>query len=54
MDGVGIDLLSIFKWIESRVFNGCCIEVWKKRIYWVGFEVISDVVELIRDVEKDF
>lgn len=53
LDGAGIDLPSIFKWIESRAPNGCCTEAWKKRTHWVGSEVTSDAVESIRDAEKD-
>ncbi|XP_021772710.1 protein CHROMATIN REMODELING 20-like isoform X2 [Chenopodium quinoa] len=52
LDGAGIDLPSIYKWIESSVPNGCRTEAWKKRTHWVGTEVASDAVESIKDAEK--
>ncbi|KAJ8421421.1 hypothetical protein Cgig2_030836 [Carnegiea gigantea] len=52
LDGAGIDLPSIYKWIESQAPNGCCTEAWKKRTHWVGSEITSDAVESIKDAEK--
>ncbi|RVW30985.1 Protein chromatin remodeling 20 [Vitis vinifera] len=31
LDGAGIELPSLYKWIESQAPNGCCTEAWKQR-----------------------
>lgn len=52
LDGAGIELPSLFKWIESQAPNGCSTEAWKKRTHWVGSQVTSDVTECISHAEK--
>uniref|UniRef100_A0A5B7C3W7 ATP-dependent helicase ATRX n=1 Tax=Davidia involucrata TaxID=16924 RepID=A0A5B7C3W7_DAVIN len=52
LDGAGIELPSLYKWIENQAPNGCCTEAWKKRTHWVGSQVTSDVTESIADAEK--
>ncbi|CAO2827435.1 unnamed protein product [Amaranthus hypochondriacus] len=52
LDGAGIDLPSIYKWIESKAPNGCCTEAWKKRTHWVGIEAASDALESVKNAEK--
>ncbi|KAL9234971.1 hypothetical protein vseg_009778 [Gypsophila vaccaria] len=51
LDGAGIDLPSIYKWIESKAPNGCCTEAWKKRTHWVGTEITGEAVESIKEAE---
>ncbi|KAH9614145.1 hypothetical protein KSS87_006661 [Heliosperma pusillum] len=51
LDGAGIDLPSIYKWIESKAPNGCCTEAWKKRTHWVGSDVAGEAVESIKEAE---
>ncbi|KAK9673254.1 hypothetical protein RND81_12G156000 [Saponaria officinalis] len=51
LDGAGIDLPSIYKWIESKAPNGCCTEAWKKRTHWVGSEIAGEAVESIKEAE---
>ncbi|KAF3452373.1 hypothetical protein FNV43_RR02806 [Rhamnella rubrinervis] len=52
LDGAGIELPSLYKWIESQAPNGCSTEAWKRRIHWVGTQAACDFVELKDDAEK--
>ncbi|XP_076904169.1 protein CHROMATIN REMODELING 20-like [Bidens hawaiensis] len=52
LDGAGIELPSLYKWIESQAPNGCCTEAWKNRTHWVGSQVTGGVTESIADAEK--
>ncbi|KAI3724262.1 hypothetical protein L2E82_36033 [Cichorium intybus] len=52
LDGAGIELPSLYKWIESQAPNGCCTEAWKNRTHWVGSKVTGDATESIADAEK--
>ncbi|XP_035548930.1 protein CHROMATIN REMODELING 20 isoform X2 [Juglans regia] len=52
LDGAGIELPSLYKWIESQAPNGCCTEAWKKRVHWVGSQVTGEFNESIADSEK--
>ncbi|KAM7250359.1 hypothetical protein ACFE04_022242 [Oxalis oulophora] len=52
LDGAGIELPSLYKWIESQAPNGCCTEAWKKRAHWVGNQVTGEVTESVVDAEK--
>ncbi|XP_075084298.1 protein CHROMATIN REMODELING 20 isoform X1 [Nicotiana tabacum] len=52
LDGAGIELPSLYKWIESQAPNGCCTEAWKNRTQWVGSELTNDITGAIADAEK--
>nr|XP_029119817.1 protein CHROMATIN REMODELING 20 isoform X2 [Elaeis guineensis] len=52
LDGAGIELSSLYKYIESQVPNGCCTEAWKKRAHWVGSQVTNEVNQSIREAEE--
>ncbi|XP_008807947.1 protein CHROMATIN REMODELING 20 isoform X2 [Phoenix dactylifera] len=52
LDGAGIELPSLYRWIESQVPNGCCTEAWKKRAQWVGTQVTIEVNESVREAEE--
>ncbi|KAJ8760391.1 hypothetical protein K2173_015058 [Erythroxylum novogranatense] len=52
LDGCGVDLSSLYKWIESQAPNGCCTEAWKKRVHWIGSQVTSEVTQTVADAEK--
>nr|XP_043631904.1 protein CHROMATIN REMODELING 20 [Erigeron canadensis] len=52
LDGAGIELPSLYKWIETQAPNGCCTEAWKNRTHWVGSQVTGDATESIADAEK--
>lgn len=52
LDCAGVELPSLYKWIESQAPNGCCTEAWKNRTHWVGSHVTSDVTESVADAEK--
>ncbi|XP_012089374.1 protein CHROMATIN REMODELING 20 isoform X2 [Jatropha curcas] len=52
LDGAGIELPSLYKWIESQTPNGCHTEAWKRRAHWVGSHVTSEVTEVVADAEK--
>ncbi|KAG5611119.1 hypothetical protein H5410_022400 [Solanum commersonii] len=52
LDGAGIELPSLYKWIESQAPHGCCTEAWRNRTQWVGSELTSDLNGAIADAEK--
>ncbi|OMO96092.1 SNF2-related protein [Corchorus olitorius] len=52
LDGAGIELPSLYKWIESQVPEGCSTEAWKRRAQWVGSQVTSELAESLADAEK--
>lgn len=52
LDGAGVELPSLFKWIESQAPNSCCTEAWKKRAHWVGSQVTSEITESVVEAEK--
>ncbi|KAL8104242.1 protein CHROMATIN REMODELING 20 isoform X2 [Apium graveolens] len=52
LEGAGIELPSLYKWIESQAPNGCSTETWKKRTHWVGSRVTDDVTKIVTEAEK--
>ncbi|GFP85763.1 protein chromatin remodeling 20 [Phtheirospermum japonicum] len=38
LDGAGVELSSLYKWIEKQVPNGCCTKTWKNRTHWAGLK----------------
>lgn len=52
LEGAGIELPSLYKWIESQAPNGCSTETWKKRTHWVGSRVTDDVTKIVADADK--
>ncbi|KAL3650059.1 hypothetical protein CASFOL_006462 [Castilleja foliolosa] len=52
LDSAGIELSSLYKWIEGQVSNGCCTEAWKKRAHWVGAQMPIDAKELVASAEN--
>lgn len=51
LDGVGIELPALYKWIESQAPNGCCTEAWKKRTHWVGSQVTNELTQSVKEAE---
>ncbi|KAK4799952.1 hypothetical protein SAY86_025317 [Trapa natans] len=52
LDGAGIELPSLFKWIESQAPNNCSTEAWRKRNHWVGSQISNEVTESVAEAEK--
>ncbi|XP_071702520.1 protein CHROMATIN REMODELING 20 [Rutidosis leptorrhynchoides] len=52
LDGAGIELPSLYKWIENQAPNGCRTEAWKNRTHWVGSQATGGATEYIADAEK--
>ncbi|KAI6692762.1 hypothetical protein NL676_020472 [Syzygium grande] len=52
LDGAGVELPSLFKWIESQAPNSCCTDAWKKRAHWVGSQITSEITESVVEAEK--
>ncbi|KAI3470412.1 hypothetical protein Pfo_027075 [Paulownia fortunei] len=52
LDDAGIELSSLYKWIERQNPNGCCTEAWKKRTHWVGTQISLDATESVAKAEK--
>ncbi|XP_042036260.1 protein CHROMATIN REMODELING 20-like [Salvia splendens] len=52
LDGAGIDLSSLYKWIERQAPNGCCTIAWKNRTHWAGTNLSSDALESVTKAEE--
>lgn len=52
LDGAGIELPSLFKWIDSQAPNGCSTEAWKKRTHWVGSQITCEITTSVAEAEK--
>ncbi|CAL9164856.1 protein CHROMATIN REMODELING 20-like isoform X1 [Musa acuminata AAA Group] len=52
LDGAGIELPSLYKWIESQVPGGCRTEAWKTRAHWVGSVATSELNQSVKDAEQ--
>ncbi|RDX92098.1 Protein CHROMATIN REMODELING 20 [Mucuna pruriens] len=52
LDGAGIELPSLYKWIEREAPNVCSTEAWKKRNHWAGSLATAEIAESIADAEK--
>ncbi|XP_051119835.1 protein CHROMATIN REMODELING 20 [Andrographis paniculata] len=52
LDGAGIDLSSLYKWIEKQAPNACHTEAWKKRTHWAGTQLPVDATESVAEAEK--
>ncbi|KAL5566846.1 hypothetical protein UlMin_030010 [Ulmus minor] len=52
LDGAGIELPSLYKWIESQAPNNCSTEAWRRRIHWVGSQATGDYTEAKAGAEE--
>ncbi|ONK70933.1 uncharacterized protein A4U43_C04F3010 [Asparagus officinalis] len=52
LDGAGIELPTLYKWIETQAPDVCSTEAWKKRAHWVGSQVTSELTQSVRDAEN--
>lgn len=52
LDGAGIDLSSLYKWIERQAPNGCCTVAWKNRTHWAGTQMSVDARESVTEAEE--
>lgn len=52
LDGAGIDLSSLYKWIERQAPNGCCTVAWKNRTHWAGTHLSTDARESVTKAEE--
>ncbi|KAL3654023.1 hypothetical protein CASFOL_003704 [Castilleja foliolosa] len=52
LDGAGLELSNIYKWIEKQVPNGCCTEAWKNRAHWAGTQMPSDASASVAQAEE--
>ncbi|KAI3459053.1 hypothetical protein Pfo_015716 [Paulownia fortunei] len=52
LDGAGIELSSLYKWIERQAPNGCCTEAWKNKTHWVGAKMSVDATESVAQAEE--
>ncbi|KAK6156418.1 hypothetical protein DH2020_010666 [Rehmannia glutinosa] len=52
LDGAGVDLSRLYKWIERQAPNGCSTEAWKKRTHWVGTQMSGDATESVAQAEE--
>ncbi|KAH9311732.1 hypothetical protein KI387_026767, partial [Taxus chinensis] len=53
LDYAGIELPTLYKWIEKQAPEGCSTEAWKKRIHWAGFQPTAEVTDFINKAECD-
>uniref|UniRef100_A0A1D1Z2M2 ATP-dependent helicase ATRX n=2 Tax=Anthurium amnicola TaxID=1678845 RepID=A0A1D1Z2M2_9ARAE len=52
LDGAGVELPTLYKWIESQVPECCSTEAWKRRAHWAGCQVTSEIDEAIHGAEN--
>lgn len=52
LDGSGIELSAIYKWIESQASNECFTEAWKKRIQWIGSQATPEMTDAVSKADK--
>ncbi|KAL6501187.1 hypothetical protein OROHE_025050 [Orobanche hederae] len=52
LDSAGVDLSSLYKWIEKQAPNGCCTEAWKNRTHWAGTQMPSDASASVAQAEE--
>ncbi|GFQ05694.1 protein chromatin remodeling 20 [Phtheirospermum japonicum] len=52
LNGAGVELSSLYKWIEKQVPNGCCTETWKNTTHWAGTQMPSDVISSVAQAEE--
>ncbi|CAI9090971.1 OLC1v1025877C5 [Oldenlandia corymbosa var. corymbosa] len=52
LDGAGIELSKLYKWIESQVPLGCSTEAWKMRTHWVGSQLNTEGTNWIAEADK--
>ncbi|XP_047316242.1 protein CHROMATIN REMODELING 20 [Impatiens glandulifera] len=52
LDGAGIELPSLYKWIDSQAPNVSSTEAWKKRTHWIGAKATNDVAEFVSGAEN--
>ncbi|XP_057784554.1 LOW QUALITY PROTEIN: protein CHROMATIN REMODELING 20-like [Salvia miltiorrhiza] len=52
LDGSGIDLSSLYKWIEKQVPNICHTEAWKGRTHWVGTQISDEATKSVLQAEE--
>ncbi|KAG2260111.1 hypothetical protein Bca52824_079405 [Brassica carinata] len=52
LDGAGVELLKLYKMIESQVPSRLYTEAWKKRAHWVGTQVTEETVESLANAES--
>ncbi|XP_057868490.1 protein CHROMATIN REMODELING 20 isoform X1 [Cryptomeria japonica] len=53
LDYAGIELPTLYKWIEKQAPEGCSTEAWKKRIHWAGFQPTTEVTDSVNEAECD-
>ncbi|KAL1542519.1 DNA helicase [Salvia divinorum] len=52
LDGAGIDLSSLYKWIEKEVPNSCSTEAWRGRTHWFGTEISEEATRSVKKAEE--
>ncbi|CAN6460467.1 unnamed protein product [Victoria cruziana] len=52
LDGAGVDLPSLFKWIERQAPESCSTDAWRKRVHWTGSQMTNEVREAISGAEN--
>ncbi|PIN19967.1 Transcription regulator XNP/ATRX, DEAD-box superfamily [Handroanthus impetiginosus] len=52
LDGAGVDISRLYKWIEREAPNGCCTEAWKNRTHWAGTRVPVEASESVTKAEE--
>ncbi|KAL7148380.1 hypothetical protein ABFS83_06G174400 [Erythranthe nasuta] len=52
LDGAGIELSTLYKFIEKQVPNVCCTESWKKTTHWVGTQLSQDASDSVARADE--
>ncbi|KAI5079836.1 hypothetical protein GOP47_0005315 [Adiantum capillus-veneris] len=53
LDDAGIELSSLFKWMEEKAPQCCSTEAWRKRTHWAGLHPSEEVSNTIQTAESE-
>lgn len=53
LDDAGIELPTLYKWVEKQAPEGCSTEAWKKRIHWAGRLPTEEITDFVNEAEYD-
>ncbi|MCO5598149.1 hypothetical protein L7F22_052241 [Adiantum nelumboides] len=52
LDDAGVELSSLFKWMEKQAPQCCSTEAWRKRAHWAGLHPSEEVSNTVQEAES--
>ncbi|MCO5556932.1 hypothetical protein L7F22_010487 [Adiantum nelumboides] len=52
LDDAGVELSSLFKWMEKQAPQCCSTEAWRKRTHWAGLHPSEEVSNTVQEAES--